>query len=129
MKKLVSIVIVSIILMTGSVYASFPVNNSGDVQQTEIKNNVKESKNVVDQKVINKSELKKALKEAKKSNSSKGGGVPIAVLYLLCFLFPVIAVGLATDWDLMPMIYNLLWTFLCGIPGIIHAIIVVKREA
>jgi uncharacterized membrane protein YqaE (UPF0057 family) len=129
MKKLVSIVIVSIILMTGSVYASFPVNNSGDVQQTEIKSNVKESKNVVDQKVINKSELKKALKEAKKSNSSKGGGVPIAVLYLLCFLFPVIAVGLATDWDLMPMIYNLLWTFLCGIPGIIHAIIVVKREA
>ena len=129
MKKLVSIVIVSIILMTGSVYASFPVNNSGDVQQTEIKNNVKESKNVVDQKVINKSELKKALKEAKKSNSSKGGGVPIAVLYLLCFLFPVIAVGLATNWDLMPMIYNLLWTFLCGIPGIIHAIIVVKREA
>ena len=129
MKKLVSIVIVSIILMTGSVYASFPVNNSGDVQQTEIKNNVKESKNVVDQKVINKSELKKAVKEAKKSNSSKGGGIPIAVLYLLCFLFPVIAVGLATDWDLMPMIYNLLWTFLCGIPGIIHAIIVVKREA
>ena len=99
------------------------------MQQTEIKSNVKESKNVVDQKVINKSELKKALKEAKKSNSSKGGGVPIAVLYLLCFLFPVIAVGLATDWDLMPMIYNLLWTFLCGIPGIIHAIIVVKREA
>jgi len=129
MKKLVSIVIVSIILMTGSVYASFPVNNSGDVQQTEIKSNVKESKNVVDQKVINKSELKKALKEAKKSNSSKGGGVPIAVLYLLCFLFPVIAVGLATDWDLMPMIYNLLWTLLCGIPGVIHAIIVVKREA
>jgi len=129
MKKLVSIVIVSIILMTGSVYASFPVNNSGDVQQTEIKSNVKESKNVVDQKVINKSELKKAVKEAKKSNSSKGGGVPIAVLYLLCFLFPVIAVGLATDWDLMPMIYNLLWTLLCGIPGVIHAIIVVKREA
>ena len=129
MKKLVSIVIVSIILMTGSVYASFPVNNSGDVQQTEIKNNVKESKNVVDQKVFNKSELKKALKEAKKSNSSKGGDVPIGVLYLLCFLFPVLAVGLATNWDLMPMIYNLLWTFLCGIPGIIHAIIVVKREA
>ena len=129
MKKLVSIVIVSIILMTGSVYASFPVNNSGDVQQTEIKNNVKESKNVVDQKVFNKSELKKALKEAKKSNSSKGGDVPIGVLYLLCFLFPVLAVGLATNWDLMPMIYNILWTLLCGIPGIIHAIIVVKREA
>ncbi len=129
MKKLVSIVIVSIILMTGSVYASFPVNNSGDVQQTEIKNNVKESKNVVDQKVFNKSELKKALKEAKKSNSSKGGDVPIGVLYLLCFLFPVLAVGLATNWDLMPMIYNILWTLLCGFPGIIHAIIVVNREA
>lgn len=133
MKKLLSIVAVSVILMSGSVYASFPVNNTGDVQPTEIKSNVDESKNLVDQKVLNKSELKKAVKmaakEAKKANSNNGGGVPIGLLYVLCFIFPMIAVGLATDWDVMPIVYNILWYLLCGFPAIIHAIVVVHREA
>ena len=55
--------------------------------------------------------------------------VPTGLLYVLCFFIPWLAVGLATDWDMKTVLINLLWTLLCGIPGIIHAIIVVGRNS
>jgi uncharacterized membrane protein YqaE (UPF0057 family) len=55
--------------------------------------------------------------------------VPKGLLYVLCFFIPWVAVGLATDWDVKTIIYNILWTLLCGIPGIIHAIIIVGRNS
>ena len=63
--------------------------------------------------------VKKALKD----------DVPIGLLYVLCFFIPFVAVGLATNWDINKVLINLLWTFLCGIPGIIHAIIIVGRNS
>lgn len=63
--------------------------------------------------------VKKALKD----------DVPTGLLYVLCFFIPWVAVGLATDWDVKTIIYNILWTLLCGIPGIIHAIIIVGRNS
>jgi len=60
-----------------------------------------------------------------KASSSRGPDK--ALLIVLAFFVPWIAVGLATDWDVMPIIYNLLWTFLCGFPAIIHAIVVISR--
>ena len=65
----------------------------------------------------------KIVKKALKNGPSTG------LLYLLCFLIPFVAVGLATDWDTNTVLINLLWTLLCGIPGIIHAIIVVGRNS
>ena len=65
----------------------------------------------------------KMVKKALKNGPSTG------LLYLLCFLIPFVAVGLATDWDTNTVLINLLWTLLCGIPGIIHAIIVVGRNS
>ena len=65
----------------------------------------------------------KIVKKALKNDPSTG------LLYLLCFLIPFVAVGLATDWDTNAVLINLLWTLLCGIPGIIHAIIVVGRNS
>jgi uncharacterized membrane protein YqaE (UPF0057 family) len=53
--------------------------------------------------------------------------VPMLLIYLLCFFLPPVAVGLVTDWDTEIVIYNLLWTILCGFPGIIHALIIVGR--
>ena len=67
-------------------------------------------------------------KKNKKANKKSGGDVPKVLLYVLCFLMPWLAVGLATDWDIKKVIYNLLWTLLCGIPGIIHAIIIVSKS-
>lgn len=78
-------------------------------------------------KQISKQEIK-ALKKVVKSQK-KSDDVPIGLLYVLCFFIPFVAVGLATEWDVTTVIVNLLWTLLCGIPGIIHAFIVVSRNA
>jgi uncharacterized membrane protein YqaE (UPF0057 family) len=78
-------------------------------------------------KQISKQEIK-ALKKAVKSQN-KSDDVPIGLLYVLCFFIPFVAVGLATDWDITTVLINILWTALCGIPGIIHAFIVVSRNA
>lgn len=83
-------------------------------------------KEIKAQKIIKKAAVKSIAKAAKKTSS---GDVPTWALFVLCFVFPVLAVGFATNWDVMPIIYNLLWTLLCGFPGIIHAIIVVARES
>ena len=63
----------------------------------------------------------------KKTSDSSSDDVPMLLIYLLCFFLPPVAVGLVTDWDTEIVIYNLLWTILCGFPGIIHALIIVGR--
>ena len=75
-------------------------------------------------KTVAKAETKQIQKTSKKS----GGDTPKGLLYVLCFIIPVIAVGLATDWDTQKMIYNFLWCLLCGVPGIIHAIMIVSKS-
>ena len=85
-----------------------------------------------EKKAANKVTAKKALemrKAVKSSQKSSGSDVPVGLLYVLCFLVPFVAVGIVTDWDGKTVLYNILWTLLCGIPGIIHAIIVVNRES
>jgi uncharacterized membrane protein YqaE (UPF0057 family) len=79
----------------------------------------------VGKSTISKIEKKAAVKKVKKS---AGGDVPVGLLYVLCLLMPWLAVGLATDWDIKKVIINILWSFLCGIPGIIHAFIVVSKN-
>lgn len=77
-------------------------------------------------KQISKEEMK-SLRKAIKS-SQKSDDVPVGLLYALCFFIPFIAVGIVTDWDISSVLINILWTALCGIPGIIHAIIIVGRN-
>ena len=77
-------------------------------------------------KQISKQEMK-ALKKAVKSQK-KSDDVPIGLLYVLCFFVPFIVVGIVTDWDIPSVLINLLWTLLCGIPGVIHALIIVSRN-
>ncbi len=77
-------------------------------------------------KQVSKQEMKalrKAVKAAKKSDD-----VPIGLLYIICFIFPFIAVGIVTDWDITTVLLNFLLTCLCVIPGIIHALIIVGRN-
>ena len=74
----------------------------------------------IDNKTIASTKIvKKALKN----------GPSTTLLYVLCFFIPFLAVGLATDWDTNTVLINLLWTLLCGIPGVIHAIIIVGRNS
>jgi len=78
-------------------------------------------------KQISKQEMKALHKGVKSQKQSDD--VPIGLLYVLCFFFPFIAVGIVTDWDLSTILINLLWYLLCGIPGIIHALIIVSRNS
>jgi len=78
-------------------------------------------------KHVSKQEMK-TLRKALKTQS-KSDDVPVGLLYVLCFFVPFVAVGLVTDWDVKEVIINLLLSCLCGIPGIIHAFIVVSKNS
>jgi uncharacterized membrane protein YqaE (UPF0057 family) len=67
--------------------------------------------------------VKLSIKDAKMAEAS---GKASAGLYVLALFLPPVAVGIHTDWD-MPTLYNLLWTLLGGLPGVIHAFIVLGR--
>ena len=70
--------------------------------------------------------VKMAIKDAKAEQAANVAGKPGAGLYILAILLPPIAVGIHTGWK-KPTLFNLLWTFLFGVPGIIHAFIVLGR--
>ncbi|MDP2386898.1 MAG: YqaE/Pmp3 family membrane protein [Bacteroidota bacterium] len=67
----------------------------------------------------------KAAKEMKKS--AAGEDISKGLYIVLAILIPFVAVGLATDWGIETL-WNVLWCLLCGIPGIIHAFIILKRK-
>lgn len=80
---------------------------------------------VAKQEVVSKQEVKSAVKKAAKNSAS--GDPSKGLLIVLCFLIPWLAVGLATDWEVKPLIINLLLSLTC-IGAIIHAIVVVNRN-
>lgn len=55
-----------------------------------------------------------------------GADVPMPVLYVLAIIIPPLAVGIYTDWD-TPTLWNLLFTIIGWVPGVIHAFIVLTR--
>ena len=82
--------------------------------QVNVKQNLKANKQ-------SKAEVRNALKESKAGDE--------AILYIiLCILIPFVAVGLATDWDLVKVLICLLLSFLFWIPGIIYAFIICSKE-
>jgi uncharacterized membrane protein YqaE (UPF0057 family) len=109
-------------IQSNSIGTTAPVVNvKGMADQT-----ISVNQNIKDAKQISKQEIK-ALKKAVKSQK-KSDDVPIGLLYVLCFFVPFIVVGIVTDWDIPSVLINLLWTLLCGIPGVIHALIIVSRN-
>jgi uncharacterized membrane protein YqaE (UPF0057 family) len=109
-------------IQSSSIATTAPVVNvKGMADQTiAINQNIKEAKQISKQEI---KALKKSVKSQKKSDD-----VPVGLLYVLCFFFPFVAVGLVTDWDIKAVLINILLTALCGIPGIIHAFIVVSKN-
>ena len=76
-----------------------------------------------------KVQVVKAVRQVKKAaKRGDADGIPTVVLFILAVLLPPIAVGLVTDWDLEETLINVGLTFLCWLPGIVHALIVVSRE-
>jgi len=60
-------------------------------------------------------------------NSNSSSGVEW-YFWVLALFIPWLAVGIVTNWDVETVVINILWTLLCGIPGIIHAFIILNRE-
>jgi len=96
------------------------VVNNTKTEKVNSSSKASSSKEVASNKTMNSTKI---VKKALKNGPSTG------LLYVLCFFIPWVAVGLATDWDVKTVVINLLWTCLCGIPGIIHAIIIVGRNS
>lgn len=90
------------------------------VKETSSKASIHKTKDV-------KHKAKQLTRQLNKATNNRPDDVPYLLLFILCFIFPPIVVGLVTDWDTEIIIYNILWCILCGFPGIIHALIILGR--
>lgn len=71
--------------------------------------------------------LKAAQKSAKKQMMKAGAPAIDKTVYIILAIFiSFVAVGLATNWDGKDWVICLLLSFLCGIPGIIYALVKMK---
>jgi len=66
-------------------------------------------------------QIRKETKIAKRSGVQE---TPKVILYILAVLLPPVAVGIHTSWK-KPTLWNLLWTLLFWIPGIVHAFYII----
>jgi hypothetical protein len=103
MKKILSILSISVLLISGSVYASFPVKNSSETSITESNTNLN---NMTENTELKKSEIKKALKKANKENNSKGMDTELIITLLLWFFLGGLAAhrwykGKPTGWNIL----------------------------
>ena len=108
-------------------YKAYTQNSEKSTQATQKLINQYAQKTEINEKV-DKEAVKKAAQVILDYNSTtetSDGGVPEWLLYVLCLFIPPLAVGLKTDWETKPLIINILLCLLCGIPGVIHAFLVV----
>lgn len=92
-----------------------------NASQAIIENTIQEGISQISTTPVSKSKIEKE----NSSNDSSDDDMLI-LLYILAVLIPFVAVGIATDWDLKKVLINLLLSFLCYIPGVIHAFIVIR---
>ncbi|MDX1444907.1 YqaE/Pmp3 family membrane protein [Lishizhenia sp.] len=118
-----------------------PVNNREKKQVNEkIKPSLKDK--LIAKAAVNKIEKALADKDLPKdvaamdvsqnkeeASSSFTDDTELILLYVLAVLIPFLAVGIVTNWDIGQVLLNLLLCILCMVPGIIHAIIVVNKNA
>lgn len=136
----------SIILMLAVVFASFTQVNASDIDKTEKKtaesvlalaNSFEELS--PENSAILRAEIKSlslgqriklaklSYKMAKDVNNAKVTAEKAKPgLFILALFLPPVAVGIHTDWT-KPTVFNLLWTIAGGLPGVIHAFIVLGR--
>jgi len=68
------------------------------------------------------------LAAAKESKNSSPADEDIVLLVILCFLLPPLAVYLKYNDAGKPFVVNIILTLLCGLPGVIHALVHVLRK-
>lgn len=98
--------------------ATSTVNTVTEAKKEEVSVNKKEARETT----------KTAVKQAKKDAKKSADDVPDVVIILLCLFIPPLAVYLIKGDIDNDFWINLVLTFLCGIPGIIHAFIVYSKN-
>lgn len=106
-----------------------PANNTPVASNKAVVEQIKSSAPVTVVKADKKSDRPtiskgKASKQGKPESQMPDKGL----LIVLAIFIPWLAVGLATDWEVKPLVINLLLSLTC-IGAIIHAIIVVNKNA
>ncbi len=106
-----------------------PIILKQPIKQPDLMPNLDYTKTKIDFKNNESIVIKKIVDtKIKTTKKAKGGGYngSMVVLYILAFFIPPLAVGIFTRCG-MPTLWNILWTLLFFFPGIIHAIIVLRR--
>lgn len=116
MKNLLAKTIAALVLflfifgITQISYAAFP----GKHNQAKEINSVQSNESVVS--------------DANAVKTTSSGDDDLVLLIILCFLLPPLAVYLKYNEAGKPFIINIILTLLCGIPGVIHALVHVLRK-
>jgi uncharacterized membrane protein YqaE (UPF0057 family) len=97
--------------------------SSGQIKEDKQESMTKQSKKLsLREKFKMVRQIKNEMHKAGRNKSN----VPMIVLYILAVLLPPVAVGLYTNWG-EPTLWNLLFTLLMWIPGIVHAFYILLR--
>ena len=104
-----------------------PQNNIGEEKIESKKFNNAISNRALSKKEVKstKKEAKAIVKEIKKEQKKQGSNTDTALLVILALFFPPLAVYLYEGYWTDRCTVNLILSLLCGLPGIIHALIVV----
>ena len=104
-----------------------PQNNIGEEKIESKKFNNAISNRTLSKKEVKstKKEAKAIIKEIKKERKKQGSNTDTALLVILALFFPPLAVYLYEGAWTDRCTVNLILSLLCGLPGIIHALIVV----
>lgn len=126
MKKILSILSISVLLISGSVYASFPVKNTTTTTTITEGNS---SNNVEAKSELKKSDVKKALKKSTKKNKSNGMDTELLITLLLWFFLGGLAAhrwykGKPTGWNIL----FILTAGGCGVWALIDLINILKGD-
>jgi len=65
---------------------------------------------------------------ANQNKATSSADEDLVLLIILCFLLPPLAVYLKYNEAGKPFIVNIILTLLCGLPGVIHALVHVLRK-
>jgi uncharacterized membrane protein YqaE (UPF0057 family) len=71
--------------------------------------------------------IKKIAKKATKHSNSEDD-ILLILLVILCFIFPPLAVGFASNWDLTKLLISILLTIFFWFPGVIYALYIVLKD-
>ena len=104
-----------------------PQNNIGGEKIENEKFNNAISNRALSKKEVKstKKEAKAIIKEIKKEQKKQGSNTDTALLVILALFFPPLAVYLYEGYRTDRCTVNLILSLLCGLPGVIHALIVV----